>query len=92
MLLPQFFRTYKHKQFTYIPRFYDQQKEELQERIKQIENEVHGKNETKYVRSTIKGSFRQTYHRRARESRNSLVRILVILVILLLIFYLLFTI
>ncbi len=33
MALPSFFKTYKPKRFNYIPRYYDPQKEELEERI-----------------------------------------------------------
>ena len=91
MALLQIFRTRKNRQFNYTPRFYNKQKEELQARIRQIENEVHGTGEGNYSGSSIKGSFRQVHQKRTRQSRNSLLRILIILIILLLIVYFLYT-
>ncbi len=90
-MLPRFFRTYKNRQFTFIPRFYDKQKEELQERIKRIEKEVQGgQNNTEYTTSIIRGSFRQARGYRARANRNSSLRIIAIIIILLLLVYFLF--
>jgi len=92
MLLPQLFKTREKRQFTFIPRFYDKQKEELQARIRQIEREFQGSTDEGFAGSAIKGSFRRVHQKRSRENRNSLIRILVILIILLLIVYFLFTI
>ena len=90
-MLPKFFRTYKHKQFTFLPRFYDKQKEELEERIKKAEAEVQGQKSGTYKKSIIRGSFRQAHHQRSVSNRNSLLRLVIIVVILLLLVYLLFT-
>jgi len=40
MGIPSFFRTPKPKPFNYIPRYYDEQKEDLEERIRNIEIEM----------------------------------------------------
>ena len=91
MMLPKFFRTYKTRQFTFTPRFYNQQKEELEERIKQVEREIQGGNSGGYSGNLIKGSFRSASKRRTTANRNSLLRIVVILAILFLLVYLLFS-
>jgi len=44
MGIPRFFSTPKPKQFNYIPRYYDEQKEALEERIRDIEIEMGVKN------------------------------------------------
>ncbi len=90
-MLPKFFRTYKNKQFTFLPRFYDKQKEELEERIKKIEAEVQGQKSDTYTKNIIRGSFRQAHRQRSVANRNSLLRLVIIVVILLLLVYLLFT-
>ena len=49
-----FFRSYKHKKFTYNPLYYNQQKEDLEERIRRIEREVKGyRNEDSYYPGNI---------------------------------------
>ena len=83
MELPSFFRTYKHKQFTFIPRFYDRQKEELAERIKRIEQEESGERSDTHQSSIIRGSFRHASAYRAKANRKSSLRILLIILILL---------
>jgi len=82
MELPKFFRTYKHRQFNYIPRFYDQQKEELKERIRRIENESKKAEKGEYDRSIIRGSFRHSSAYRAKANRASALRTLLIIFIL----------
>ncbi len=90
-MLPKFFRTYKNKQFTFIPRFYNQQKEELEARIKKVEREVQGGTSEEYSGNIIRGSFRQAHRQRSSANRNSSLRIVIIIAILLLLIYFLFT-
>lgn len=92
-MLPKFFRTYKNRQFTFIPRFYDEQKEELQERIRKAEREMKGSTGEgrEYTKSIIRGSFRQTRQQRVTANRNSFLRLVLIIAILLLLVYFLFT-
>lgn len=91
MDLPRFFRTYKHRQFNYIPLYYDRQKEELKERIRRIEQEESGKNEGEYQKSIIRGSFRHVSGYRAKANRASALRTVFIILILLALVLLLFS-
>ncbi|MGD2033988.1 MAG: hypothetical protein PVF73_02955 [Bacteroidales bacterium] len=85
-----FFRTYKNKRFTYHPLYYNQQKEELQERIKRIEGEQKGISDENYTPGIIKGSFRHSRLVRSQANRNSSIRVIVIAVILLALVYYIF--
>ena len=89
-MLPKFFRTYKHKQFNYIPLYYNQQKEELEERVKNIENELKGKSSGEYKRGIVKGSFKHMRSMRKRTDRVSSVRLIIIVILLLALVYYLF--
>ncbi len=55
-----FIKTEKPKQFKYIPRFYDEAKEDLQTRIKMVENEHKSKDSGEYV-PNLKGQFRKKH-------------------------------
>lgn len=94
MGLPSFFRTFKPRSFNYIPRYYDEQKENLQERIRNIEMElgVHDSSiEKEYVPRLRKGSFRSSYKQTRRKANvTSTVRLLIILAILVAIAYYVF--
>jgi hypothetical protein len=89
-MLPKFFRTYKHKVFHYIPIYYNQQKEELEERIKRIESDLKGEPSGDYKPSRIKGAFKNIRSERKRADRVSSVRLIIIIFILLAIAYYLF--
>jgi hypothetical protein len=91
-MLPKFFRTYQHKQFNYIPRYYDRQKEELQERIKRIQQEGSGELTENYKPSIIRGSFRHASAYRTKANRASSLRTIVIILILLALVLFLFSI
>jgi len=80
----------KHKTFEYTPRYYNEQKEELQERVKKIEREMGVKSpDYKYV-PNIKGQIRPHYNRATAEKKQSSLRLILILVILFVLAYLLF--
>jgi hypothetical protein len=90
IMLPKFFRTYKHKQFNYMPLYYNQQKEELEERVRRIENELQGKPTGEYKPGIIKGSFKHLHSMRKKSNRVSSVRLIVIILVLIaLVYYLL---
>ena len=91
-MLPKFFRTYKNKQFNYIPMYYNPQKEELEERKRRIELEVKGESTKPYQPGIIRGSFRNVGHMRAKAEKASALRVLVIVVLLSVLVYYLFTI
>lgn len=85
MIFNNFFKTAKHKQFEYSPRYYDQQKEELEQRIKAIKGEQNSEGEiTKYrlenfFQKRRSSSFAQ---KQKRQSNLRLVLIIIILGIL----------
>ncbi len=55
-----FFKTEKPKQFTFVPRFYDARKEELESRIGEIKKKVEAENEGQYV-SNIRGQMKSRH-------------------------------
>jgi len=55
-----FFRTEKPKQFTFTPRFYDERKEQLQNRIGEIKKQVDESSAGQYV-PDIKGRMRSRH-------------------------------
>lgn len=91
MAIPSFFRTYKPKQFNYIPRYYDEHKEDLEERIRSIDREL-GVKEGKAYRPTIrKGQMSNYFRRKKRKAqKQSNIRLIIILLVLFFISYLLF--
>lgn len=54
------FRTEKPKQFTFTPRFYDERKEDLQNRIGEIRKEMEEHPESQYV-PNIRGRMRSRH-------------------------------
>lgn len=84
MAVPSFFKTPKHRQFNYRPIYYNQQKEELQERIRQIEQEmgVNKPEGSNYVPGIKKGQMKGHFRDTRRVKRQSNVRLLVILLAL----------
>jgi len=55
-----FLKSERPKQFNYIPRFYDERKEELQERINKIKAKAKSATSGEYV-PNIKGQFRKKH-------------------------------
>jgi hypothetical protein len=93
MALIRLFRLHQHKQFKYEPLFYDERKEQLQERIRNIEIEmgVKREGETGEIRRTLgRGSFSFHSTSRRRYQRQSSLRLIIIIIFLLAISYLLF--
>lgn len=86
-----FFRKYRHKQFNYTPLYYNQQKEELQERIKRIEREERGGGDGDFSPGIIKGSFQHLRSLRAKSQRRSSVTVIIIAALLLAIVYYIFS-
>ncbi|UCG26932.1 MAG: hypothetical protein JSV24_08105 [Bacteroidales bacterium] len=91
MGIPRFFSTPKPKQFNYIPRYYDEQKEALEERIREIEMEM-GVNKGEAYRPRIRRGQMSNYFRRKqkRVQKQSNIRLVIIILFLLLISYFLF--
>jgi hypothetical protein len=91
MGIPSFFRTPKPKRFNYIPRHYDEQKEQLEERIRDIEREM-GVTKGEAYRPTIRKGHMSNYFRRKQRKtqQQSTIRLIIIIIILCLISYYLF--
>ena len=90
MGIPRFFKIPKHRQFNYQPIYYDEQKEQLEERIKNIEQEYGIKNGEEYTRLMTKGSFSNYYDRKRKVQRYSTTRLIIIILFLLFVAYYLF--
>lgn len=83
-----FFRTYKPKQFQFMPRYYDEQKESLKERIRQAEIEANGpKKDEPYRPTLVHGSIKGKLNARRKAQKNSAIRVFVIAMLLLALAY-----
>lgn len=92
MGVPRFIKLPGHKRFEYSPRHWDPEKEEFEERVRQIRQEIGEDVPRDPNKTTIKrGSFRQVRQQtKVRATRSSNLRLIVILVALLVIAYLIF--
>ena len=90
MGIPTFFRMPLHKQFHYEPIYYDERKERMEERIRQIEHEHGIKNGEEPLRTIRKGSFSHYYEKRKKTQRYSATRLIIIIIFLMFISYYLF--
>ena len=89
--MPRLFKLPQHKQFTYEPIYYDERKEKLQERIRNIEDEMGVKREGEEPqRKLTKGSFSYFHERKAKAQKTSSIRLLIIIAFLALVMYFLF--
>ena len=91
MALPSFFKINKHKQFDFIPRYYDPQKEDLEKRIRSIEQEM-GANEGEAYRPSLRKGQMSNYFRgkKRKAQKQSNIRLIIILIVLFLISFFLF--
>ena len=55
-----FIKSEKPKQFNYIPRFYDEAREDLENRIKIVDNQIKLEESDEYV-PNLKGQFRKKH-------------------------------
>ena len=89
MAIPTFFKINKHKKFNFIPRYYDPQKEDLEERIRSVEREMGVKEGEAYRPTIRKGQMSSYFNRKSRKAqKRSNIRLIIILLILFLIAYL----
>ena len=88
--MPSFFRLAKNKQFNYMPRYYNEQKEEMKKRKERIAREIDAENDSSGEKRIplMKGQIRNYYQQNSKTyKRKSNIRVLVILVILLFLAY-----
>ncbi len=92
MGIPRFIKLPGYKRFEYSPRYWDPEKEERQDRIRQIKAEMGIDIPSDPNRSTIKrGSFRQARQKtKIKATRNSNIRLVVILAVLFFLAYIIF--
>ena len=91
MALPGFFKINKHKEFNFIPRYYDSQKENLDKRIKSIEQEMGVKEGEAYRPTIRKGQMTNYFNRKkGKAQKQSNIRLIIIVIVLFLISYVLF--
>ena len=70
--LPSFFKTSRHRQFDFKTRYYDAQKEDLDNRVKSAEN----------CKITLRFNKDWQQSKRSKENNNSNKRIILIVIIL----------
>ncbi len=87
-MISNMFKIPKYKVFNYSPIFYDEQKEDLKKRMKDLEGEFV---ENKEYRPNIRGKMRQRMHRDSYQNeKKSLKRPIIIITnifLLIIIFY-----
>ncbi len=92
MGIPRFFKIAKPRQFNYTPLYHDPDKEDLEDRIRAIKQEM-GIEVSDIKRSTTikRGSFRK-YSKNAKRkaNRESNLRLIMIVAVLLILAYLIF--
>ena len=90
MAIPSFFKAYKPRQFEYTPRYYDERKEALNERIRRIEVEMGVRSGDGTMHRTLsKGVMQDRISRKRKASRKSSLTLFLITVILLTLAYVL---
>ncbi|HAF29301.1 MAG TPA: hypothetical protein DCG75_09675 [Bacteroidales bacterium] len=81
----RFFHTPRNKEFSFKPRYYNEQKEELENRVKSIKREMGvtdlEDSDKPYV-PNIKGQMRGYFKKNVEHKRKSNLRIVIILIIL----------
>lgn len=82
-----FFKTAKPKQFEYRPRYYDQKKEELENRKKELYKT--GEGDTAFFRSEIKRRWRFMDRKVKKRPKqlNTLLYLLILAILIYLIFF-----
>ena len=89
--LPSFFSPGKPRRYHYTPRYYDPEKEALQQRIAQIEQELGVHKGEAYVPKIRRGQMANYFKKKSqRREKASNLRLLLILAILFLLSYILF--
>jgi hypothetical protein len=87
----RFLRLPKHQKYDYIPRYWDPEKEELNERLKRIEDIQNGDPEA--LKARLSGGFRRGYNQggngrfRKQQTKKSNLVLLGVIVVLLFLSY-----
>lgn len=88
MNIPRFFKTPRHRQFSYQPLYYNPEKEEREIRIKELKREL-GIEEpvNEYKPGIRRGSMKAYFKGNKRAERNSNLRLVLIIIFLLFVSY-----
>lgn len=86
----RFIKLPTHKRFNYNPIYYNEMKEELDERVKNIKKEMGVNDEDINDKPLIKGHIVGQFRRNIKQKKQSNLRLVIILIALILIAYLLF--
>jgi hypothetical protein len=89
MALPRFFKLAKPRQFHYEPVYYDERKERLQEKIREVEQKMIIQSNGQFKRTPGTGLFSARHLRGKKTGKQSTIRLIIIFIFLLLISYLL---
>jgi hypothetical protein len=89
MGLPRFFKLDKPRQYHYEPVYYDERKERLQEKMREVEKKMGVQSDGQFTRSLGRGSFSGRHLRGKKTRKQSTIRMIAIFIFLLLISYLL---
>ena len=87
---PRFFKLPEHKRFTYKPLYYNPEKEEREERNRQIARELGLKQDEVYVTRIGRGSFKSHIKKKSSIRSTSNIRLILIFIALSFIAYLIF--
>lgn len=79
-----FFKTVRPKQFNYVPRYWDPQKEEAEDRQRRIEREmgINQDGKSSYRMSIRRGTMSQKLLQRRKSNRATSLRLVLIIAIL----------
>ena len=95
MRIPQFTKINRHRTFDYTPMYYDAQKEDLDNRVKAIKEEIGDKDDNAEVNreARLRAQFKQNSETLSHKSKNrsSSIRMVIILALVLYLGYLVFT-
>ncbi len=86
----RFIRLPGHRVFNFSPRYYNEQKEQLEERIKKVKLNMGIKEEGEKYVPMIKGQMKSYFKSNVKEKKQSNLRLAVILIVLFFIAYWLF--
>ena len=70
-MVRKLFKLPKYRKFTFEPRYYDEVKEEIEERVAKIEREYRAEQKNPEAAANFKRDWEQALNRRQEQDRNS---------------------
>ncbi|TCN73204.1 hypothetical protein [Acetobacteroides hydrogenigenes] len=87
-MILRFFKLPKHRSFNYKPRYYDPIKDEVQERVKLIEQEMNADKESYVPGSSIRGNMKRQFQSSRKDVKKNKMQTLIIRLVLMIIIFL----